>query len=140
MPPTPHEITIDRAAGFARVRVRGVMDLPSHIAGMHALLQHPEFHRDLPVLHDLRAADFSRLRVDEMERWYDANRAVATSRGTASVGVLVPAGRAQGLVEMYKRVGASGNITLEIFTEIEPAEAWIRDCGTQFNATHEGRP
>ena len=134
--PTPHEITIDRDAGFARVRVRGVLDLPSHLAGMQALLRHPAFHRDLPVLHDLREADFSQLRVDEMERWYNANRSAAGDRGNASVAVVVPDGRAHALLEMYRRLGASGNLTIEVFSDLAPAEEWIQACGAQFRALH----
>ncbi len=135
MPLTTHEITIDRAAGFARIRVRGVLDLPSNVAGIQEMMKHPDFHRDIPVLHDLREADLSQLSIDEMERWYDANRARVASRGTAWQAIVVPAGRAHTLVELYKRMGTTGNMTVEVFTEIEPAEAWIRECGAQFNAT-----
>ena len=119
------DIDLEEEQGFCRVTVVGKFDLQQYAPSINRVVDAMGPTPDMPALYDLRETDMAHLGTPEIRAMGSAHRGIANRRGNARVAVLVGDDLTYGLARMYEAMGLPPKLQMQVFRDVDEAEAWV---------------
>ena len=122
------ELRIDAARNIARIRITGPLDKQDLLRAFDTVVADKRYRKGMSRLWDYRGADLSALDSDAIA---DLTRQpMKYSAGVDDVKVAFVVGRKleYGLSRMFEAFSADGRTSIDVFYDMEEAEAWLTDA------------
>jgi hypothetical protein len=121
----PVETVIDNKIGLMIRTVTGELIFEEIKSAFEASLTHPDFHKDMHVIWDLRNADASKLYQQDVIRIARYFEAQLKNRVDYKAAIVVSRDLEYGLSRMYQVAVADLPAKIAIFRRLEDAKKWV---------------
>ncbi len=100
-------------------------------SSFEASIRNPDFHKNMPVIWDLRNADASKLSEQNLQQIIDYIEKSTESRGAGyKVALVASRDLEYGVSRMYEAMGYDLPRKIQVFREFDKAERWVIESDT----------
>ena len=121
------EVRFDTTRGVVIVVPRGVVGTRHVTRLIDAYLDDPAFRPGSPILWDLRQADLTRLRVEEVNALRGEILARLERRGAGRTALVADDDLSYALGRMYEQIRSLADAPVGVFRDRDAAFAWLAD-------------
>ena len=113
--------------GVVRVRYVGRVT-PAHVmSAREAFVADPDFVPGMDFVADFTLGTLADFSTEDMKRVAVHGRRIALDWGPHRTALVAPADVAYGMSRMFQMLGTRPGLTLQVFRDLEEAEAWLRE-------------
>ena len=123
----PYTIEVDRQCRRVLFKANGNYSQEESFQSIQDVLGHPDYQAGHDVLVDMTDVEDVPLWSADIFQKVEFDKALIAKLGTAKWAFVAPRDLVYGLARMYQTLMDDTPIEVEVFRELEPAQAWLNE-------------